>query len=47
MGTLEIAGLFSFPIRITVMGNEYIFGRSILDRVEITFDPGQRIMVRP
>ena len=30
LGTLEIAGLFSFRIRIriTVMGNEYNFGRS-------------------
>ena len=47
LGTLEIVGLFSATIQITVMGNEYILGRGILSRFEITFGRGQRIIVRP
>ena len=47
LGTLEISGLFSAPVRMTVMGDEYILGRRILDRFEITLDHGRRLVVRP
>jgi predicted aspartyl protease len=47
LGTLEIVGLLSASVRITVLGNEYILGRSILDRFEITLDRGQQVIVRP
>jgi hypothetical protein len=30
-----------------VMGDEYILGRRVLDRFEITLDHGQRVIVRP
>ena len=48
LGILEISG---FPaihgVAVTVLGNEYILGRRILDRYEITLDHGQRVIVRP
>ena len=47
LGTLEIVGFYSTPLRITVLGNEYILGRGVLDRFEITLDHGQRLIVRP
>jgi hypothetical protein len=28
------------------VGNEYILGRRVLDRFEITFDHGQRVIIR-
>ncbi len=47
LGTLEISGLFSAPVRMTVMGEECILGRRVLDRFEITLDHGRRLVVRP
>jgi predicted aspartyl protease len=47
LGLLEMGNLLSAPVRITVMGNEYILGRHGLDRFEITLDHGRRVMVRP
>ncbi len=48
VGTLAING---FPpirgVAVTVLGDEYILGRRILDRYEITLDHGQRVIVRP
>lgn len=32
---------------ITVLGDEFILGRQILDRFELIFDHGQRITLRP
>ena len=49
MGTLQIIGV-SEDFRSTfiqVIGDEYIIGRIILDLFEITFDHGQRVIVRP
>ena len=47
LGTLEIVGLSTTQVRVTVLGNEYILGRRVLDRFEVTFDHGQRVIVRP
>ncbi len=47
LGILEMPGLFSARVRITVLGNEYVLGRRVLDRFEITLDHGQRVIVRP
>jgi len=48
VGILEIKG---FPpmygIAVTLLGDEYILGRRILDRYEITLDHGQRVIIRP
>ena len=48
MGTLQIMGVAE-DFRSTfvqVIGDEYIIGRGILDLFEITFDHGQRVIVR-
>jgi predicted aspartyl protease len=48
LGRVEIIGLPPVqPATIVVVGNEYILGRRVLDRFEITFDHGQRLIVRP
>ena len=48
LGILEIAGFTPiYGLAITALGDEYILGRRILDRFEITLDHGQRIIVSP
>jgi predicted aspartyl protease len=48
LGTLEIVGFPSIPdVTVIVLGDEYILGREILDLFEVTFDHGQRVIVRP
>ncbi len=49
VGTLQIVGVpedFRSTF-VQVIGDEYIIGREILDLFEITFDHGQRVIVRP
>lgn len=45
-GRVEILGLSS-PLSgiITVLGNDYVLGRGILDRFRITFDHGQKVIL--
>ena len=48
LGELEIIGLP--PIRavaISIIGDEYVIGRGILDEFEVTFDHGKRVVVKP
>ncbi|MBM3943841.1 MAG: hypothetical protein FJ316_13230 [SAR202 cluster bacterium] len=46
LGSVEIVGLVRIPqIVITVLGNEYVIGRRILDRFEITLDRGQKLIL--
>ena len=48
LGTIEIADFdLMYGIAITMLGSEYILGRRILDRCEITLGHGQQVMVRP
>ena len=48
LGTLEIVGLPSIlNIAVTVLGSEYILGRRVIDRYEVTLDHGERLTVRP
>ena len=47
LGRVEIVGFSPAPATIVVVGDEYILGRRILDRFEITLDHGQRVIVRP
>jgi len=48
LGIVEIVG---FPpiygVALTLLAGEYIIGRRILDRFEITLDHGQRVIIRP
>lgn len=47
LGVLEIIG---FPplygIAVALLGDEYILGRRILDRFEITLDHGHRVIIK-
>ena len=48
LGDVEIMGLSQIQgVVITALGGEYIIGRRILDRFEITLDHGERVIVRP
>lgn len=48
IGDLEIFGLPPIPeIVVTVLGTDYILGRGIIDRYEVTLDHGERLIVRP
>ena len=47
LGRVEIVGLSPTTATIVVVGDEYILGRRILDRFEITLDHGQGVIVRP
>ena len=48
LGILEISGFPAiYGVALTVLGDEYILGRRVLDRYEITLDHGQRVIVRP
>ncbi len=48
LGSLEIIGFPSIPgVVVNVMGDEYIIGLGILDLFSVTFDYGQRLIVRP
>jgi predicted aspartyl protease len=48
LGSVEIIGLPEVrAATIVVVGDEYILGRRILDRYEITLDHGQRVIVSP
>ena len=48
LGRVEIVGLSPIPAAtIVVVGDEYILGRRVLDRYEITLDHGLRVRVRP
>ena len=48
LATVEIIGFEPmYGVAATLFGDEYILGRRVLDRFEITFDHGQRVIVRP
>lgn len=47
LGTFEIIGLPPRSVAITLLGNEYVLGRGVLDRYTVTFDHGQRVLVGP
>ena len=48
IGTLEIIGLPPMVnIVVTVLGTEYILGRRVIDRFEVTLDHGERTIIRP
>ena len=47
LGTVEVVGFSPTAATIIVLGDEYILGRRVLDRFEITLDHGQRVIVKP
>jgi hypothetical protein len=45
-GDILISGLsISVPARITLIGEEYLLGRGVVDHVRMTFDHGQRLLL--
>jgi predicted aspartyl protease len=47
-GDILVSGLaVNIPARITLLGEEYLVGRSVVDHLRITFDHGQRLMLEP
>jgi len=47
-GSVYVSGLaVTIPARITLLGDEYLLGRGIVDRLRVTFDHGQRLLVEP
>ena len=47
LGILGIIGFAAiYDVAVALLGNEYILGRRILERYEITLDHGQRVIVR-
>lgn len=44
-GVLDLVGIGSFSVRVATLGDEYIIGRGIIDRLRVTFDHGQRVIV--
>jgi len=46
-GAVEIVGLAVIPAAdITALVDEYLLGRGILDRFEVSFDHGQRVIIK-
>ena len=45
LGMVEVVGFPSAPATITVLGEEYILGRGVIDRFRVTLDHGERIIV--
>jgi predicted aspartyl protease len=45
-GDILISGLsMSIPARITLLGEEYLLGRGVVDHLRMTFDHGQRLLL--
>jgi len=45
-GDVHVLGLaIDIPARITLLGDEYLLGRGIVDHLRMTFDHGQRLLV--
>ena len=45
-GAIEIPGLeTSHPARITSLGDDFLIGRSVIDRFRVIFNRGQRIEI--
>jgi predicted aspartyl protease len=47
LGTIHVGNLGSVPAIITILGDEPLVGRSIIERFRITLDHGQRVLVEP
>jgi predicted aspartyl protease len=46
-GTIEVGAFGPFPTLVTVLADEPIVGRELMDRFRITLEHGQRIVVEP
>ena len=47
-GEILVSGLaITIPARITLLGEEYLVGRGVVDQLRIIFDHGQRLLLEP
>jgi predicted aspartyl protease len=45
-GEIYVSGLtITIPARITLLGEEYLLGRGVVDCLRMTFDHGQRLLI--
>jgi len=45
-GDILVSGLaVAIPARITLLGNDYLVGRGVVDHLRMTFDHGQRLLL--
>ena len=47
VGDIDIGDLERLRIQFTVLGDEFILGRAIMNRYNVCFDHGQRVVVDP
>ena len=47
VGEVEIVGLPAVRAAITMLGDEYVLGRSVLDHFKVTLDHGRLVTVEP
>ena len=46
VGRIEFVGLeTTIPARVTAMGQESLIGRGVIDRFQLTFDRGRRLLL--
>lgn len=44
-GIVQVVGLKSVPALITVLGDDYVLGRGVIDRFKVSFDHGRKVVV--
>ena len=47
LGTVEMKPLGSFPVVVTILGDEPLIGRRLTDRFRVILDHGARVIVEP
>ncbi len=48
LGRAELVGLEnSLPVRVTALGEESLIGRALIDRFQLTFERGRRLLLEP
>lgn len=47
LGAARLGDLDPFPVLVTVLGDEPLMGRGIIDRFRVILDHGQRVVLEP
>ena len=45
VGDIDIGGMERFRIQFTILGDEFILGRAIMNRYNVCFDHGRRVII--
>ncbi|HZR97988.1 MAG TPA: hypothetical protein VFE37_04735 [Chloroflexota bacterium] len=46
-GTVQVGPFGPFPVLVTAIGDEPLVGRGVSDRLRITLDHGQQVIIEP